>query len=97
MWGAYDKGTFDFEAWACQVGSYGNSFPRGACGDAVTGRVAGVLCCVGAVAVAGVGAWGLRGERVARIRARAGEREVKRGEVWQGDGDDLGDVLQMMY
>ena len=92
MGGAYDKGTFDFESWACQVSGYKDNFPRGECRNAIAGRITAILCCIAAIVAAAVGVWALRGERGA-IKWAEDEKE-NRKEVWLGD-TDMGNEIQM--
>ncbi|KAF7958561.1 hypothetical protein EAE96_002101 [Botrytis aclada] len=49
------EGTFDFEAWTCQVARHSDVYPHEMCSDARAGRVVQILIFVVTVVVMGVG------------------------------------------
>ena len=73
----YDRGTFDFESWACQVSGYKNNFPSRQCSSARAGRVADIICCITAIVTTVIGTRALRGERDAIKRAENEKRNRK--------------------
>jgi hypothetical protein len=62
LYNLYEKGTFDYEAWACQISQYQSDFRSGRSGTAQAGRFVDVVCFVTAVEAAVIGIWALRGK-----------------------------------
>ncbi|KAF7939401.1 uncharacterized protein EAE97_007481 [Botrytis byssoidea] len=58
--GHYHEGTFDVEAWTCQVVRYSDVYSDSMCRDARAGRVVQVLIFVVALVAMWVGRWELR-------------------------------------
>ncbi|TGO50944.1 hypothetical protein BOTNAR_0374g00140 [Botryotinia narcissicola] len=86
--GHYHEGTFDFEAWTCQVVRYSDVYSDEKCKDARAGRVVQILIFVVALVAMWVGRWELR-------------EGGKRGEGWKGErlvldecvGEKIGEVV----